>query len=242
MPDEPIWEIGMRRLLSILSLAGAVIAAPPPASYGRIPLHFEPNLGQFHGGGQWTARAAGLTAAIEGSRMRLKLAAAGVVTMHFQGAAADPVFEPEGRLPGVSNYYYGNDPLHWRTGVPHYARIRAKGVYPGIDVVYYGAGSDLEYDFIVAPGADPERIQLTWSGVDELRMDPPSGDLVLVTAGGELRQPKPRVYQEVAGRRVEITAEYRVRGAAAGFELAEYASAGNRSGHCLRSIIRRRVS
>ncbi|MFN7919931.1 MAG: SBBP repeat-containing protein [Bryobacteraceae bacterium] len=88
-------------------------------------------------------------------------------------------------------------------------------------MVYYGDPRRLEYDFIVAPGADPSVIRLAYEGADKLRIDD-RGDLVLTTSTGELRQHKPRVYQEVAGRRVEIEASYHLHGHEATFALANY--------------------
>ena len=75
------------------------------------------------------------------------------------------------KLPGVSNYFIGNDPAKWRTDVPHYARVQYERVYPGIDLVWYGNQSRLEYDFVVGPGADPKQIQVAYEGVESLRME-----------------------------------------------------------------------
>src|SRR5947207_6050798 len=106
------------------------------------------------------------------------------------------------KLPGVSNYFIGNDPAQWHTDVPHYARIQYEGVYPGIDLVWYGNQRRLEYDFVVAPGADPKQIRIAYAGAESLDVAA-NGDLVLRTALGEVRQQKPRVYQQIGGKRVE---------------------------------------
>jgi hypothetical protein len=99
------------------------------------------------------------------------------------------------KLPGRSNYFIGNDPKKWRTNVPSYARVKYEGVYPGVDLVYYGKQRQLEYDFVVAPGADPNQIKLSFAGGDGTRLDAASGDLVLKVGGDEVRFQKPAVYQ-----------------------------------------------
>ena len=112
-------------------------------------------------------------------------------------------------LPGTSNYFIGNDPQKWRTNVPNYAKVRYQGVYPGIDLVYYGnQGGQLEYDFVVAPGADPSVVTLE-VGAEGVRpakgqrrsplQIAADGDLVVKTEGGEIRFQKPVVYQPMRG-------------------------------------------
>ena len=81
--------------------------------------------------------------------------------MHLVGANANAPVSGVDELPGKSNYFIGNDPKKWRTNVANYAKVRYQNVYPGIDLVYYGnQGGRLEYDFVVAPGADPSAIKL----------------------------------------------------------------------------------
>ena len=121
----------------------------------------------------------------------------------------------------VSNYFYGNDTTHWLKGVRHFGRISYDGVYPGVDLVYYGNQRQLEYDFVVAPGSDPRVIRLKFEGAD--RVSTENGDLVLQTRYGRLRQLKPVVYQEINGKRRYITAKYTVFGnKQAGFSIAAY--------------------
>ena len=92
----------------------------------------------------------------EGAVLRLQLA----------GASPSPAVEGADPLPGVSNYLLGNDPAEWRTGVRTYSKVKYRDVYPGVDLVYYGNPHQLEFDFIVAPGASPENIQLDFSGAE----------------------------------------------------------------------------
>jgi hypothetical protein len=125
-------------------------------------------------------------------------------------------------LAGTSNYFIGNDPTKWRTNVPTYAKVKYEGIYSGIDLVYYGNQRQLEYDFIVAPGADPHRIAFDVSGAKRIRQDA-HGDLVLNVGEGEIRWHKPVVYQEKDGTRQEIAARYSITDTnRVGFELAKY--------------------
>lgn len=126
------------------------------------------------------------------------------------GAYADAAITGEDELPGKFHYFIGNDPTLWRTNVPSFARVRYGEVYPGIDLVYYGNEGQLEYDFVVAPGADPGRIELAIEGADLVEVDC-SGDLRLEVAGHELFWRKPVVFQERAGKRIEIAGEYVLR-------------------------------
>ncbi|MDP9143836.1 MAG: hypothetical protein M3N43_03925, partial [Actinomycetota bacterium] len=102
--------------------------------------------------------------------------------------------------PGKANYFRGNDPQQWRTQVPTDAKVDYTAVYPGIDVVSYGQPRQLEYDFRVAPGADPTAMTRGFAGVDHLAVDA-QGDLVRFTAGGSLRFQQPVIYQEGEGDR-----------------------------------------
>jgi hypothetical protein len=127
-----------------------------------------------------------------------------------------------GRLPGTSNYLRSSNPKKWHTEIPTYARVRYQGVYPGVDLVYYGNQRQLEYDFVVAPGAEPGRVRLAFGGARRVWVDR-GGDLVVQTAGGDLRQRRPVIYQEVGGRRREVPGGYLVddRGRV-GFRVAAY--------------------
>ncbi len=211
-------------LFALLAAAGysAVPGKPEPPKnmMAAIPLHFEPNVGQTDPRVSFTARGGGMSIFVTPDETVLARRGAAPVRMKLRGGKRAK-FEPVDKLPGVSNYYRGNDPRKWREGVPHYARVRARSVYEGIDVVYYGNGRRLEYDFVVSPGADASKIELAYEGAESMRIDK-GGDLVLVTKAGELRQRKPVVYQEVAGRRIEVAAEYSIRGGSVRFELARY--------------------
>ncbi len=125
-------------------------------------------------------------------------------------------------LPGKVNYFIGKDPKKWRTAISTFAKVKYKDVYPGIDLVYYGNAGHLEYDFIVAPGADPKAIAFAIRGTDKFEVDG-NGDLVLHTPGGEIRQHKPLVFQDVNGVENTISGHYVLKGKdEVGFEVAMY--------------------
>jgi hypothetical protein len=125
-------------------------------------------------------------------------------------------------LLGKSNYLIGNDPKKWRTNVPNYAKVKYANVYPGIDLVYHGSQGQLEYDLQVAPGADPRKIALRFAGADSVNVDA-KGELILHTAGGEIRSHPPIIYQEVNGRRKIIAGSYmRMNPQQVGFSVAAY--------------------
>jgi hypothetical protein len=125
-------------------------------------------------------------------------------------------------LAGTNNYFIGNDPAKWRTNVPTFAKVKYEGIYSGIDLVYYGNQRQLEYDFIVAPGADPRRIAFDFSGAKRIRRDT-DGDLVLQMSAGEIRWHKPVAYQEKDGTRQLVAARYVVADKnRVAFEVAKY--------------------
>src|SRR5215471_12632454 len=96
---------------------------------------------------------------------------AATARMRFVGANPEATFETVDPLPGRTNYFVGRNREAWRTGVRSYGRIRQRDIYPGIDVVYYGNQRQLEYDFIVAPRADPGAIDLAVDGAERLAVD-----------------------------------------------------------------------
>lgn len=138
-----------------------------------------------------------------------------VLRMKLVGANADAAISGEEKLPGKFHYFIGNDPTLWRTNVPSFAKVRYREIYPGIDLVYYGNEGQLEYDFVVAPGADPARIELAIEGADAVTVDA-NGDLRLEVAGRGLTWRKPLVFQERDGERIEVAGEYVLRPARAG--------------------------
>src|SRR5262249_4307741 len=134
------------------------------------------------------------------------------VVIRMRMVGANPAAQVEGvdRLPGVSNYFIGNQPEKWRTSIATYARVKYRQIYPGVEMIYYGTEQQLEYDFVVSPGADPKQIRLGFQGVQRLRVNG-AGDLVMETGGGPLRLHKPALYQQESGERREVAGRYVVR-------------------------------
>jgi hypothetical protein len=220
--------------------------------YGALPLNFELNQGQTHQRVNFIARSEGhvlfLTAneivmALENpaahrkgkenrdsrdrgndfdSSEKIGRPPRSIVRMKLEGANPSPQIEGLDRLATSSNYFTGSDPTTWRTDVPSYARVRYEQVYPGIDMIYYGDQRRLEYDFVVAPGSNPEAIQMRLGGVRNFEITA-MGDLLLHTTAGDIRQSKPVAYQEVNGVREEISVDYVPNGAErVGFQLGTY--------------------
>lgn len=133
-----------------------------------------------------------------------------VLRIKLVGANPAPAVRGLEELPGKANYLIGKDPTKWHTNVPTFAKVRYQEIYPAIDLVYHGDQRQVEYDFIVGAGADPNSIALELEGAGKLEVDA-EGNLVLHTGGGTIRQKKPFVYQEVHGMRREIPASYVLR-------------------------------
>ena len=194
------------------------------ASFLSVPLSFEANQGQTDPQVKFLSRGPGYGLFLTPTEAVLALRKAkptpseaatdetpsesAVLRMRLVGANPTPKLSGETALQGKVNYFIGNDPTQWRTNVPTYARARYNNVYPGIDLVYYGNQRQLEYDFVVAPGRDPASITMAFEGMERLELDANTGDLVLQTSGGTIRQRKPVIYQEVAGERHEIVGSY----------------------------------
>ncbi|MGH9833549.1 MAG: SBBP repeat-containing protein [Blastocatellia bacterium] len=191
-------------------------------------MSFEANHGQTDESAEFIARGPGYTLFLNSSEAIFALKRDGetfrsnksaiihnqgqqsAIRLKLLGASASSAAEAIDPLPGRSNYFIGNDPNLWRTDVPNYSRVRYRDVYPGVDVVYYGAQRRLEYDFVIAPHSDPQRIKLSFEGTDEIELDE-QGDLLVGAGGEQMRMRKPVVYQEVNGERRSIEGHYAIR-------------------------------
>lgn len=180
------------------------------ADYGKLPLSFEANYGQMNEQVQFLARSHGYRLYLTPTETVLSLGQQqqrATVRMKLLGANAQAAVRGNDQLPGVSNYLIGNDRTKWRTNVPHFAQVKYAQVYPGVDMLYYSKDRQLEYDFIVAPGVNPDVIQMAVTGATEMRLDE-NGDLVMKTPVGEMRQHKPVIYQQLDGNRQEIAGNF----------------------------------
>lgn len=196
-------------------------------TYGQLPLHFEHNQGQTDSHVRFLARGSGYSLFLTSNEAVLalknrRLSGPAVVRMTLAGANPVPMVTGRDELPGKANYFVGHDSTQWHTNVPMYDRVHYRAVYPGIDLTYYGNQGQLEFDFLVAPGADPGRISMSFGGARDVRIDP-DGDLILRVAGGDLRQHTPVVYQDAQGARHQIAARYLMKGEReVGFDLGAY--------------------
>ena len=188
-------------------------------NYGKLALSFEANQGQTDSQVRYLARGPDYNLYLT-TREAVLVSRAPVfsttskntvVRMQFVAGHARPRLTGTDELPSKSHYLIGNDPRGWHTDVPHYGKVRYENVYPGVDVIYYGRHGQLEYDIIVAAGADPRGITLAFEGAERLAKDE-QGDLVLDTSAGRLRLRRPFVYQEVEGARKQIAGDYRLKG------------------------------
>ena len=214
---------GSRR--SAVAASRASAAARLQRAFGRLPMSFETNRGQTDRRVDFVARGQGYTLFLtpRGSVLSLvsqgrrgKMIRGSVLDMTL-GGASHPHGTGVGRLPGSSNYLIGKNPRRWHTGVPSYRDVVYRGVYPGVSLVYHGGQGRLEYDFHLAPGADPARIGLAFSGATALALDR-RGNLLLRTPGGVVRQDRPIAYQ---GRQ-RVAIRFVVHGHAVGFRLGRY--------------------
>jgi uncharacterized protein (TIGR03437 family) len=145
-----------------------------------------------------------------------------VIRLRLVGANPSPQVSGVEPLSGRANYLLGNDPAQWSTDVPVYAKVKYEDLYPGVDLVYYGNPQELEYDFIVAPGADPAQIEMDIAGAEQLRVDS-AGELVLAASGKEVRFRRPVIYQETERGRREIAGGYALLAPSrVAFEIAAY--------------------
>jgi hypothetical protein len=210
-----IASCGLRKLLLALFVVGLPLVAGN--TYGKLPLSFEPNQGQTDARVKFLSRASGYTLFVTADEAVFAGRDGSVERMKLLGANPKLRFEPLDKQPGISNYFIGNDPSKWRTNIANYGKVALRGVYPGIDLIFYGNERQLEYDWVVAPGADPKLIHVKWEGPSQVTKNA-SGDLVL---SASLIQHKPVILQD--GKRIE--GGYAVRGREVAFELAKYDAA-----------------
>ncbi len=209
--------------------------------YGQLPLSFEPNRGQTSSNVQWLARGPEYTLFLTGNDAVLEMnkitpAKRGAVSpqemtdlrpsisssgmrMSLIGARTPEQSTGEDLQSGKANYFTGNDPAKWQHDVPMYGKVHMQGVYPGVDLKYYGHRGELEYDFVVAPGADASAIKLNFDGAKPALAA--NGDLVLPVEGGpEVRFNKPVVYQMKDGARQLVEGSFVIADNKAGGQVS----------------------
>jgi hypothetical protein len=217
-------------------------------AYGQLPIAFEPNQGQTDRGVDFMARGRGYALFLSPQEAVLRLTSGRVgdpgaalmpaaaheavgrtespghatLRVRLAGGNAAARASVADELPGKISYFTARSPALWRTNIPTFGRVTYRGVYPGVDLLYYGTQQHLEYDFVVHPNGDPASIKLSFSGANGVRLDA-SGDLVLQTSAGVVRHRKPRVYQDLNGMRQPVDGRYRlIARDEVGFEVGAY--------------------
>jgi hypothetical protein len=201
-----------------------------------LPLFFEPNRGQTAPQVKFLARGAGyglfLTAdeavlqlhssavSSQPSALSSQPVSSSVIRMRLDGANSSARVSGASPLPGKSSYFIGNDPSKWHRDIPQFARVQYEAVYPGVNLVYYGDQGQLEYDFRVAPAADPNQIALSFNGASARIV---SGDLLLATDRGDVRFQAPRIYQQDGKIQTPIAGSFRqLADNKIGFTIGDY--------------------
>ena len=207
-------------------------AVQPGTNFKSLPIRFELNTGQTDSQVRFTADTQNGVMFLTPNELVMKVfepakhitakerrrspeannKAPNSSVVHLRTVNANPDVRITGidPLPGTTNYFLGNDPKNWHTNVPSFAKVKYENVYPGIDLIYYGNEGNLEYDFNVAPGADPKQIALSVDGADKVDMDE-AGNLLLHTAVGIVSQHAPRIYQADQAGRHEVPGGYVMR-------------------------------
>jgi hypothetical protein len=185
-------------------------------------LRFEPNEGQAGPAPGYVARGAGFTVAAGPTEAVLRQGPADATSVQFVGANPQAVAMPEQPLAGQVSYFLGGRPgAPTEITVPTFGRVQYQNVYPGINLVYYSTQGQLEYDFVLQPGADPRAIALNVQGARSVAVDA-GGDLVMQTASGVVRQRQPVVYQDQGGGRQQVAGGYVLDGGQVHFRLGAY--------------------
>ena len=202
---------------------------PPSVSLGSFPLDFIPNQGQVAPEARFYARTPGYALWVtreglvfDSSRRSSIPGERDVTSLAFIGGAADPEIVPVEPTAHVVNVLAGNDPSRWRTGIETSRAVLYRDLYRGIDLKVYGVEKEIEYDWVVKPGADAGRIRFACAGHRSVRIDA-RGNLAVETAFGDIVHRNPTAYQIVDGRRKEVAARFREREAGVyGFEIGAY--------------------
>jgi hypothetical protein len=243
--SNPLRPAGTASAVPPIAAADRKAQATILDSYGKLPLSFEANYGQTDPQVKFLSRTGAYSLFLTGDQAVFVLSpktnvktktttgnhpvpskAASVLRMklHDANLAARVIGADE--LSGKSNYLIGNDPKKWRTGVATYAKVKYEGIYSGIDLVYYGNDRQLEYDFIVSPHANPQRIAFTITGAQKITQTAQGGLLLKLNDSNsreELSWHKPTAYQERNGVRHEIPSTYRIGNQnQITFQLAKY--------------------
>src|ERR1700730_17508813 len=198
-------------LATSISAHGA--SGPPHEALSRIPIGFEPNVGQANPATRYLARGSGFWLLLGASDVSLVQSKKETTTLKLEwiGGNHEPIIQGKDLLPGTSNYITGSELKDWHTNIPNYGRVEYQDVYPGINFIFYGNQRQLEYDMQLKPDTRLDSVKLRFTGATRIAIDA-SGDLVLYTPSGEFHQRKPLVYQNVGGVKRALRARYVLKG------------------------------
>src|ERR1700722_15899777 len=224
-------------------------AAKPSILFANSPPSFEPNLGQLPSSVKFLAHGRGYVLALLPDEAVLSLsspilpalapqphkaislptgedlpATESRLQFKLAGANSNPAISASQQIPERSFSYFGNDSQKWQSRIPNYGRVSYRDIYPGVDLIYYGKEGRLEYDFVVAPGADPKMILLEVQGARKMTQDE-RGNLILATPSGRLELQRPLIYQTIGKERQLVAGNYRrLEGNRIGFKVGSYDS------------------
>ncbi|HZL14416.1 MAG TPA: hypothetical protein VFC85_09795, partial [Verrucomicrobiae bacterium] len=199
---------------TVLKLAGFAscvaalnLVAQTAAPFGNLPLYFEAGSAA-----QFIARGSDTEFSISPTHTQFALRKSDsvrAVQMQFIGANPNAKISGGSEFSGKINYLTGNNPAQWRSQIPTFAQVCVGQIYSGINLIYYGNQRQLEYDFTLAPGANPNAIAIRFDGADKISVNA-GGELVLKLGGNEIIQPAPEIYQTAKGARKEISGGYKI--------------------------------
>ena len=228
--DRLIWAGVFLVASGTFAVAGVTGISPDAtlimgAALPELSLHFEANQGQTDEQVSFLTRGRGYTLFLARTEAVFVLQAAGgsdTVRMTLVGANPAPTITGRERLPSKTHYYRGRELNDWQIDVPSYAEVVYEDVYPGVDLVYYSRAGNLEYDFVLAPKADPQIVRMAFDGARDLSLNP-DGNLVVATASGEMVFHAPALYQEIEGSRAPIPGRFAIAGEnVVTFEVDDY--------------------
>lgn len=233
MVTGPVWAAAApeSQTAGTNSLSKARVAE----DYGKLPLFFTQNQGQIDSQVHFFTQGQGYAIYFTPEKMVLGLSRPDtdkakkgqeVVQLCPQGIRSGVEILGAEPLAGKVNYFRGLNPAKWRTDMPTYKSVVYREAYPGIDLKFYGAGQQVEYDVVVKPGADPKQVKFLYQGIEALKLTKAGELTVNLPDGGQLVQQKPVIYQEIDGQRISREGKFRLlpgtKNRGYGFELASY--------------------
>ncbi len=184
------------------------------AAYAKLPLSFVPNAGQMDTRVRYSAQSGGATFYFTTQEAVFSFAAKSkglVLRLAFLGG--NPQTAITGRMPesGRVHYLIGNDPAKWHTDLPTYGEVIYRDLWPGIDLLFRSENGQLNYEFLLRPGAHVRDIQLAYRGANRLSVDD-NGNLVAHTSLGSITDTHPITYQRIDGKRVQVASRFAFQG------------------------------